>query len=98
MLLCVFRLKRVFNYQTTCYEKNHTFTIITNSNKKYQKTTLIPFQWIRTFPPQYQKVLERMSDFLLDVENWWSQTNRGVKFANVILVHPSKTDAFVQQV
>ena len=39
-----------------------------------------------------------MSDFLLDVENWWSQTNRGVKFANVILVHPSKTDAFVQQV
>ena len=39
-----------------------------------------------------------MSDFLLDVENWWSQTNRDVKFAEVILVHPSKTDTFVQQV
>ena len=41
--------------------------------QKTQKNTLIPFQWIRTFPHQYQQLLERMYDFLLLRENWWSE-------------------------
>ena len=65
--------------------------------QKTQKNTLIPFQWIRTFPHQYQQLLERLSDFLLDGENWWSETNEGVEFADVTPVQPSKTSAFVQQ-
>ena len=32
--------------------------------QKTQKITLILFQWIRTFPHQYQQIIERLSDFL----------------------------------
>ena len=97
MLLCVPRLKKVFHHQVNCFEKNHTSTIITNPYKKTQKNTLISFQWIRTFPHQYQHFLERLSDFLLDGENWWSETNEGVDFADVTPVQPSKTNTLVQQ-
>ena len=65
--------------------------------QKTQKNTLISFQWIRTFPHQYQHFLERLSDFLLDGENWWSETNEGVDFADVTPVQPSKTNTLVQQ-
>ena len=46
---------------------------------------------------QYQHFLERLSDFLLDGENWWSETNEGVDFADVTPVQPSKTNTLVQQ-
>ena len=65
--------------------------------QKTQKNTLISFQWIRTFPHQYQHFLERLSDFLLDGENWWSETNEGVDFADVTPVQSSKTNTLVQQ-
>ena len=39
-----------------------------------------------------------MPDFLFDGENGWSETNEGVKLADVVLVDHSKTNAFVKQV
>ena len=39
-----------------------------------------------------------MPDFLFDGENGWTETNEGVKLADVVLVHHSKTNASVQQV
>ena len=51
--------RKSFSSSGNCFKKNHTFKIITNPYKKHtqKKNTLITFQWIRTFPHQYQQLL-----------------------------------------
>ena len=47
--------------------------------KEIQENTIIPYRWIKSNSSQYQRLLERISDYLLEGK-WWMETNLGVEF------------------
>ena len=51
--------------------------------KKQHSNTIISFQWIRTYPHKYQKLLEKQSDFLLEGNLWWKETDAGIEFLDI---------------
>ena len=49
---------------------------------KQLKNIVIPFSWIWSFPNEYQKLLERQADFVLEDNRWLSETTNG-EFADI---------------
>ena len=52
--------------QVVHVEEKSFINDIYQSITKQLKNTVIPFSWIRSFPNDYQKLLERQTDFLLE--------------------------------
>ena len=62
---------------------------------KQLKNTVIPFSWIRSFPNEYQKLLERQADFLLEDGRWWRETSNGVEFADITCFNEDSSSDYV---
>ena len=56
---------------------------INKSTVKQLKNTVIPSSWIRSFPNEYEKLLERQEYFRLEDDRWWRKTTNGVEFADI---------------
>ena len=55
---------------------------------KQLKNTVIPFSRIRSFPNEYQKLLERKVDFLLEDDWWWREK---VMVSSLLILHDIAT-------
>ena len=52
--------------------------------------TLISFKWIKEYPFEYQCLLERQADYLLEKNVWWTESNTGVEFRDKHAPNDSK--------
>ena len=68
--------RTVFNHVTHVEEQSFIRDIYKLIAKQL-KNTVIHFSWIRSFPNEYQKLLKRQADFLLDGDRWWRKTTNG---------------------
>ena len=41
---------------------------------------MVPFEWIEHHIAQYQRLLERQADYLLEGSTWWREVADGVEF------------------
>ena len=48
--------------------------------KEKQSDTIIPFTWINKHSSQYQCLLQRIADYLLEGGIWWEELDIGIKF------------------
>ena len=62
---------------------------------KQLKNTVIPFLWIRSFPNEYEKLLERQAYFLLEDNRWWRETTNGVEFADITCFNEDSSSGHV---
>ena len=44
---------------------------------------MIPFDWIEKYAFQYQSVLKRIADYLLNENIWWEENTNGVVFYDI---------------
>ena len=51
--------------------------------EKLQQNCVIPFTWIENYYDEYQAYLESISDYLLDKNYWWQETDIGVMYLDV---------------
>ena len=67
------------NYKDTIFNKLY------EPIEKLQTNTVISFQIIKSYPKDYQSLLENIADFLLDANIWWKEVKDGVMFQDI---HP----------
>ena len=71
--------RKVIN-NTPCSNKNNSY--VTELYKPISTSltnTLVPFRWIKSHSREYQCLLQRQADYLLDGK-WWQETTDGVLF------------------
>lgn len=51
--------------------------------KEQLSNTFINFNWIRKYSSQYQRLLERIADYLIDDQVWWKEVDEGVQFLDL---------------
>ena len=56
------------------------FSTLSQPVKSSFSNTLIPFNWIKTYPSFYQAMLEQLSDFLIADNKCWEEAQNGVLF------------------
>ena len=60
-------------------KKESFISSIYNPIKIKLKNSIISFEWIKNYPYEYQALLERQADFLLE-DIWWRESDDGVEF------------------
>ena len=58
--------------------------------KERQSNTIVPNCWIETHSSQYQRLLERQADYLLENNMWWREVDSGVEFFDTSIVKSMK--------
>ena len=51
--------------------------------KESFSNTIIPFDWIEIYAFQYQSMLNRIADYLLNEKKWWEENTNGVVFYDI---------------
>ena len=65
---------------------NDVYNKESNNNKLYKNiiinlnNNIISFTWIKEYPWEYQYLLERQADYLVEGNIWWEETESGVEF------------------
>ena len=60
--------------------KENNLSNIYHPIKESLSNTMIPFDWIEKYAFQYQSMLKRIADYLLNEKIWWEENTNGVVF------------------
>ena len=78
-----FQMKKEINVTQGTKIKDSFIFNIYKPIKQIHISTTISFHWIKTHSFQYQRLLERIADYLIDEGIWWRETNQGVEFLDL---------------
>ena len=60
--------------------KNITIETFYKPIKTLTSNTVVPFGWIESNSSEYQRLLERIANYLTQPKVWWQETDVGVEF------------------
>ena len=79
----VIRLQVSEEFSQKSISKENNLSHIYHSIKESFSNTTIPFDWIEKYVFQYQSVLKRIADYLLNEKKWWEENINGVVFYDI---------------